>query len=133
MSGLDRASAVASPVTGDIELVRHEGDSAVTSVQISPQEQVFAGHYPSFPIFPGICIVECVLRSARLAPAAPGLRLAAVESTRFQDPVFPGDILMIELTWSRHGEAWRCRSEARTARGRSAQVRLRFDTLDAAC
>ena len=117
-----------SPVGGTIEVVENEAGQVVTSVLISPQEQVFAGHYPGFPIFPGVCVVECVLRSARLAPAVPGLRLAAVESTRFQTPVFPGDTLTIELGWSPDRPAWRCRAEVRTARGLSAQVRLRYET-----
>ena len=127
VSELIPADARPSPVSGTVELTGNEDGSVVTSVLVSPQEPVFAGHYPGFPIFPGVCIVECVLRSARLAPPRPGLRLAAVESTRFRTPVFPGDTLTIELAWSPDGPAWRCRAGVRTVRGLSAQVRLRFD------
>lgn len=119
-----------SPVQGTVDVVERRPGGAVTSVPISPDEQVFAGHYPGFPIFPGVCIVECVRRSAQLVPAVPGLRLAAVESTRFQNPVFPGDTLTTELAWSPDGSAWRCRAEVRTARGPAAQVRLRYEPED---
>ena len=44
---------------------------ARAEVRIDPSEPVFAGHYPDFPIFPGVCVVECVHRSA-LATAPTG-------------------------------------------------------------
>lgn len=124
-----------SPVAGTVEIVRQEPGAAVTTVAVGADELVFAGHYPGFPIFPGVCIVECVRRSAELAPAAPGLALTAVESTRFQDPVYPGDTLTTELTWAADGEAWRCRAQVRTGRGPAAQVRLRYQarTGEAGC
>ncbi|MBO0820112.1 MAG: hypothetical protein J2P26_04600 [Nocardiopsaceae bacterium] len=122
-----------SPVGADVEVVSAGPSHAVTTVEISPEEQVFAGHYPGFPIFPGVCVVECVVRSARLVPAAPGLRLAAVESTRFSTPVFPGDTLTIELDWQADGPDWRCRAEVCTARGPAAQVRLRYETGEDRC
>ncbi|HZN18863.1 MAG TPA: hypothetical protein VFB84_11915 [Micromonosporaceae bacterium] len=133
------------------------GDPVLAVVRVDPAEPVFAGHYPGFPIFPGVCVVECVHRTALAAPppspppegsplpspspegaplpgaplsGAPpaGLVLAAVESTRFLSPVFPHDELTIKLTWSPEGPQWRCAAEVRSARGRVAQVRLRYRT-----
>ncbi|MFH8370231.1 3-hydroxyacyl-ACP dehydratase FabZ family protein [Streptomyces sp. NPDC018031] len=107
------------------------GSPARTVVVIDPAERVFAGHYPGFPIFPGVCLIEYVQLSAlETLPAEGGpWRLAAVESTRFVGPVFPGDTVTIELTWQRlpGGDAWRCKAEAATERGRAARLRLRFE------
>lgn len=115
------------------------GDPVLAVVRVDPAEPVFAGHYPGFPIFPGVCVVECVHRTALAAPpTAPptgsppagsspaGLVLAAVESTRFLSPVFPHDELTIRLTWSPDGPQWRCTADVRSLRGRVAQVRLRY-------
>ncbi|MFF5205882.1 3-hydroxyacyl-ACP dehydratase FabZ family protein [Streptosporangium sp. NPDC000396] len=116
---------VISPVTADAD---RKAWRATTSVGISAGEPVFAGHYPGFPIFPGMCVVECVHRSAlATVPAgAEGLLLSAMESTRFVGSVHPGDELTIALKWSGDGDMWRCAAEARTERGEAARVRLRY-------
>jgi 3-hydroxyacyl-[acyl-carrier-protein] dehydratase len=127
----DPVASRPSPVASAVEVIENSGGKIVTSAFISPQEQVFAGHYPGFPIFPGVCVVECVLHSARQVLPEPGLRLTVVESTRFQSPVFPGDTLTMELAWSPRGSARRCQAEVRTARGPAAQVRLRYEIEEA--
>ncbi|MCX4693194.1 3-hydroxyacyl-ACP dehydratase FabZ family protein [Streptomyces sp. NBC_01408] len=106
-----------------------------TTVHVAADERVFPGHYPGFPIFPGVCVVELVHRSAvATAPTAgAGVVLRAIESTRFLSPVFPGDDLTIDLKWSRRGEHWRCDAVAGTDRGRSATVRLRFTEGNKPC
>ncbi|MDT3399157.1 hypothetical protein RKE29_21330 [Streptomyces sp. B1866] len=120
-----------TPVDGTVEVVWSgtPDEPARTVVRIDEAEQVFAGHYPGFPIFPGVCVVEYVHHSAlaTLPDPAGRWRLAAIESSRFTSPVYPGDVLTTELTWSRDGEAWRCRAVAATERGQAAQVRLRFE------
>jgi 3-hydroxyacyl-[acyl-carrier-protein] dehydratase len=120
---------MASPVTGPVEVVQSAPGRAVTAVVIDAGQQVFPGHYPGFPIFPGVCVVECVHQGALAAPPFPGARisLVAVESTRFQSPVFPADTVTSELEWSADGAAWQCRAEVHTRRGRAAQVRLRYE------
>lgn len=125
-----------SPVDADIDVVSVERSgeggvalTAVTTVVIEKTEPVFAGHYPEFPIFPGVCIVECVQRSAlavaeRFGMAEP--QLLAVESTRFLGAVYPGDVLTIRLDLSDHDGALRCKAKASTERGDAASVRLRM-------
>ncbi|ANZ39749.1 hypothetical protein BBK82_30620 [Lentzea guizhouensis] len=113
-----------TPLSGVVEL--RGPRSAV--YRIEPREQVIEGHYPGFPIFPGVCIVECVHRSAlTVSPVDRPIRLAAVISTRFVTPAFPGDELAIDLDWIRDGDGWRCVAEVTTERGRAALVRLRFE------
>ncbi|MFF2650684.1 hypothetical protein [Streptomyces sp. NPDC058045] len=119
------ASPVAAPVR--VEARTAEGLTAAASVHILDGEPVFAGHYPGFPIFPGVCIVECVRRAA--ADAAPDVApgpLTAVESARFATSVHAGDTLALTLDWRRTGAGWRCDATAATARGRAARVKLRF-------
>ncbi len=124
-----------SPVRASVRVIRParaDGDGQAprsrAEALIEASEPVFAGHYPGFPIFPGICVVECVHRSALATapPAKGGLVLAALESARFVGAVFPGDTLTVELKWKAEEDGWTCAAEASTVRGTSAKVRLRY-------
>ncbi|GGZ35851.1 hypothetical protein GCM10010387_32570 [Streptomyces inusitatus] len=118
----------AGPVRAVPEIASGPGEPPRTVVQVDADERVFPGHYPGFPIFPGVCVVEQVRRSAlATVPAEAGkVIVRAVESTRFLSPVFPGDRLTVELKWSPRNGAWRCEAVASTERGRAATVRLRL-------
>ncbi|MFI1258737.1 3-hydroxyacyl-ACP dehydratase FabZ family protein [Streptomyces netropsis] len=123
---LSRESGI-SPVAGPVSVVspRGEDGSAATRFVVSPDEPVFAGHYPDFAIFPGVCVVDCAHRGA-LATAPEPVELAAVESARFTGPAFPGDVLDFTLKWRRKDGDWRLSATATTARGAAASVRLRY-------
>jgi 3-hydroxyacyl-[acyl-carrier-protein] dehydratase len=113
-----------SPVIGKVKPV---SDNEVTFT-VHPDEPVFAGHYPGFPIFPGMCVVEAVHRGAlETAPAEAGeLTMAAMESVRFVAPVFPGDVLAVTVNWQKDRDFWRCKARA-TVDGRDAAVvKLRY-------
>ena len=98
------------------------GWTAVLECEVSPREPVFAGHYPDLPIFPGVCLVECVHLAVRqVVPDSPA-GLVAVDSIRFHSPVFPRDVLTISLRWDRRG----CEGRVDTVRGTAAVVRLGF-------
>jgi 3-hydroxyacyl-[acyl-carrier-protein] dehydratase len=127
-------TAAASPVRAAPQVVRataEGGDEALSSrvgFRIDPDEPVFAGHYPDFPIFPGVCVVECVHRAAlATAPGAP-LSLAALETARFVGAVFPGDVLTVDGTWTATDGGWTYAATATTERGTAAKVRLRYAT-----
>ncbi|MGY0061453.1 hypothetical protein ACWY4P_33770 [Streptomyces sp. LZ34] len=124
------------PVDGTVEVVdpgAPGGRPARTRVLIDATERVFAGHFPGFPVFPGVCVVEYAHRGALATLPEPGERwtLVAVESSRFTSPVFPGDLLSCDITWARDAGArdagaWRCRVAVSTGRGPVALVRLRY-------
>ncbi|MEM8610938.1 MAG: 3-hydroxyacyl-ACP dehydratase FabZ family protein [Cyanobacteria bacterium P01_H01_bin.105] len=63
--------------------------------QIDPSEPFFKGHYPEFPIYPGVFIIETVCQGIRQYQLERGHRVRLVEvlSTRFIEPVLPGYLL----------------------------------------
>jgi 3-hydroxyacyl-[acyl-carrier-protein] dehydratase len=101
---------------------------AISSHRVDAEEPTFAGHYPSFPIFPGVCVLDCILASACATPPAGVGRLVLREvvSVRFLGAVFPDEDFEVEHQWTARGEAWRCVATARGARGDVATVRAMF-------
>jgi 3-hydroxyacyl-[acyl-carrier-protein] dehydratase len=124
--------AAPRPVSAEVRIVREltPGDdqvwTAAAEVGIDPVEPILAGHYPGFPIFPGICVVDCAHRAALAAAPAGALALCTIESTRLLAGVYPGDVLRIDLEWRRLDDGWRCAARASTGRGRVATMRLRY-------
>jgi 3-hydroxyacyl-[acyl-carrier-protein] dehydratase len=127
-------ATLVSPVGAGPRVVRRTGPAAgepgssAATAAVSPGELVFLGHYPGFPIFPGVCLIEHTHRTClETAPAGAGdLRLEAIESTRFLAPTFPGDELGIEVEWKTVDGGYRCTALVGTARGEAARIRLRY-------
>lgn len=74
---------------------------------ISFNEPHFQGHFPGYPIFPGVLTIECFAQASALLialsrdePLAPGMfdAIGTVLEFRFLKPVFPGDILESRVT-----------------------------------
>lgn len=91
------------------------------TVHIDPTDPVFAGHYPGFPILPGLFLVEYVHETV-----AGGARAAALDTVRFLRPVFPGDELRIEATLTCCGDEQRCVATVSSRSGVVAEIRSRY-------
>ena len=79
-----------------------EGESIKGYKNITINEQMFTGHFPDLPIFPGVLILEAMAQlSGVLAFETKGTRPAdgvnylfgGVDKARFRRPVVPGDRL----------------------------------------
>jgi 3-hydroxyacyl-[acyl-carrier-protein] dehydratase len=103
--------------------------AVVTRAVVDPAGEVFAGHYPGFPILPGVLLVDAVGRAAARwgeAHRLGRLRLAEVRSARFLAPVFPGDELTTDCTVARVDPGLvEVRGVCSTARGRAARITVR--------
>ncbi len=83
-----------------------EGQRAVGIKAVSIGEPFFTGHFPGYPIMPGVLIAEAlaqvgavaVLRSQTAADRIPFL--AGLDNFRFRRQVTPGDVLRLEVTLS---------------------------------
>ena len=99
----------------------------VVEVRTDPADPVFLGHYPGFPILPGLFLVEHVHQAASAHPATAGLRLVAVERVRFRRPVYPGDTAEAALVLAADGTGVGCAAEVTVSGVRVATVRLRYE------
>jgi 3-hydroxyacyl-[acyl-carrier-protein] dehydratase len=118
-------------MAGAVRVARREGDSLTGSVSIEATEPVLSGHFPGFPIFPGVCLIECAHQT--VLTALPDQTLCAIERTRFLSPVFPGDEVTVEITPIAHDDGWLCNGTVLTTRKGetvpAAQLRLRYGPL----
>lgn len=80
---------------------------AIKNVTIN--EQVFQGHFPGAPVFPGVCIIEAMAQAGavllfREVPDRENklLYFTGIEEARFRKPVLPGDQLRLEVTVIRY-------------------------------
>ena len=79
-------------------------DSEATGIKaVSGNEPYFAGHFPDFPVMPGVLIVEALAQTAAVLVAATMPDLAqgklvfftTIEKARFRQPVRPGDVIKL--------------------------------------
>lgn len=84
-----------------LELV--PGEYAVAEKDIVAADEVFQGHFPGRPIFPGVLQLEAMAQTGAVAvlsqPEAQGkiVLFARADDVRFKRPVIPGDTLHIEV------------------------------------
>jgi 3-hydroxyacyl-[acyl-carrier-protein] dehydratase len=96
--------------------------SAVGLKNVSINENFFQGHFPQFPVFPGVLIIESMAQTAAvlvvetLGPSAQGklVYFMTVDNAKFRKPVVPGDQMRVHVTKEKQrGNIWKFSAEAK--------------------
>jgi 3-hydroxyacyl-[acyl-carrier-protein] dehydratase len=97
-----------------------EEERIVGIKNVTVNEPFFVGHFPEFPVMPGVMVVEAMAQVAGVLvlKSVPDRKnklvlLASIEEAKFRRPVRPGDQLRIEMKVSKrkaniakmHGQA----------------------------
>jgi 3-hydroxyacyl-[acyl-carrier-protein] dehydratase len=91
------------------------GQSAKARWHLSGDEAFFAGHFPGYPVLPGVLIVEALAQTGALAVLTDErftgrvVLLGGVDRARFRRQVRPGDCLDMSTTLERlssHGAGY---------------------------
>jgi beta-hydroxyacyl-ACP dehydratase FabZ len=85
-------------------IVEMDAERVVGIKNVTHNEPFFQGHFPDFPVMPGVLIVEAMAQAAGVLVlasipdrASKLVLLVAIESARFRRPVVPGDTLRMEM------------------------------------
>jgi len=81
-----------------------EEERIVGIKNVTVNEPFFVGHFPEFPVMPGVLVVEAMAQVAGVLvlKSVPDRKnklvlLASIEQAKFRRPVLPGDQLRIEM------------------------------------
>lgn len=98
------------------------GISIVGVKNVTINEPFFQGHFPSFPVMPGVLIVEAMAQtSAVLVVETMGgdaegklVYFMSVDQAKFRKPVRPGDTLTFHVAKEQNrGNVWKFKGKAR--------------------
>jgi 3-hydroxyacyl-[acyl-carrier-protein] dehydratase len=86
-------------------IVEMDATHIVGIKNVTHNEPFFQGHFPEFPVMPGVLIVEALAQAGGVLALKdiPDrekklVLLVAIENARFRKPVVPGDQLRLEMT-----------------------------------
>ncbi len=85
-------------------IVELEAERIVGIKNVTANEAFFSGHFPDYPVMPGVLIVEAMAQTAGVLvlKSIPDrenklVLLVSIEYAKFRKPVRPGDQLRMEL------------------------------------
>ncbi len=99
-------------------------DGSGVTLRLLPESPVYKGHFPGYPITPGVCLVEMALEAIGQMADQVGhdgrtvghdgrtvghdgpVRLVAAKNIKFTSPVFPGEGTELLFNISGEGENW---------------------------
>lgn len=97
-------------------------DSCIGIKNVTINEPFFQGHFPKFPIMPGVLLIEGMAQTAGALcvhhlgeeKTPPIVYFMAIDRAKFRQPVVPGDTVEYHVEKKRHrGRVWRFFCEAR--------------------
>ncbi len=103
-----------------IDIDRDESAIGIKNVTIN--EPFFQGHFPKFPVMPGVLIIEALAQTAgAICVHNSGqtdipqiVFFMGIDNAKFRKPVLPGDTLHLHVKKLRNrGNVWRFRCDAR--------------------
>jgi 3-hydroxyacyl-[acyl-carrier-protein] dehydratase len=105
------------------KIVDMDGDTSAVGIKnVTINEPFFQGHFPGFPIMPGVLLIEGMAQTAGAlcvanlgeAYEAQLVYFMSIDRARFRRPVVPGDTVHFHMTKRRNrGRVWRFDGQAK--------------------
>jgi 3-hydroxyacyl-[acyl-carrier-protein] dehydratase len=109
------------------------GVRAVGIKNVTQNEPFFQGHFPEYPVMPGVLVVEAMAQVGAVGVMAGGEHkdklalFAGIDGVRFRRQVLPGDVLRMEVQIERlKGRVGRGRGRATVGDERVCEAELMF-------
>ena len=121
------------------------GERVLARKLVSVSDPILQGHFPGFPVLPGVLQVEAMAQAAvvlahasgHFDPALHNCLFVGIQEAKFRAPVVPGDVLDIEVSAQRLGRLGkfageiRCEGKVRSSATFTAIVDLKDRARDA--
>lgn len=106
-------------------IVEQTPDRIVAIKRVEPSDDYLADHFPSFPVLPGVLMVETMVQAARLMLADRSnsrLVVGEIKALKFGSFVRPNEALQVEVTLIKalDDDSYTCRGTGRVLRQDSA-------------
>ncbi|MBI1384904.1 MAG: 3-hydroxyacyl-ACP dehydratase FabZ [Rhizobiales bacterium] len=121
-------------------IVEMKGDQSCVGIKnVSINEPFFQGHFPEFPVMPGVLLIEGMAQTAGAlcvssleADYKPQLvYFMSIDRARFRRPVKPGDQVRYHVEKIRNrGPVWRFNAEARVEGALVAEAEISAMIVD---
>jgi beta-hydroxyacyl-ACP dehydratase FabZ len=88
------------------KVIKFEKSTIIHGIKnVSANEEFFNGHFPKFPIMPGVLVVEALAQTSALfyllehdlVENDKNVFFMAVDNCKFRKPVVPGDTLLLQV------------------------------------
>jgi 3-hydroxyacyl-[acyl-carrier-protein] dehydratase len=105
------------------KIIEMDGDNSAIGIKnVTINEPFFQGHFPNFPVMPGVLLIEGMAQTAGalcMASLPPEIEpqivyFMAIDRARFRRPVLPGDTVHYHMLKRRNrGRVWRFEGQAK--------------------
>lgn len=118
----------------DRVLLCEPGKRVAALKNVTINEPFFQGHFPYYPVMPGVLIVEAMAQAAAIltfhtekakADERSVYYFVGIDNARFKKPVVPGDSMRLEVTLARQVRGiWKFDAQALVGDALVAEARL---------
>lgn len=122
------------------KIIEIDGDNSAIGIKnVTINEPFFQGHFPNFPVMPGVMLIEGMAQTAGAICVAhvgenyqPQLvYFMGIERAKFRKPVLPGDTLHFHVKKIRNrGPVWRFGCEAKVDGATVAEAEISAMIVD---
>jgi 3-hydroxyacyl-[acyl-carrier-protein] dehydratase len=113
------------------------GVRAIGLKNVTQNEPFFQGHFPDYPVMPGVLVIEAMAQVGAVGVMAGGEHrdrlalFAGIDGVRFRRQVLPGDVLRMEVEITRlKGKVGRGKGRATVEGERVCEAQLMFAFAD---
>ncbi len=117
-----------------------KGEEVEGYLNISITNQVFQGHFPGHPIYPGVLIIEGMAQTGAILPFTimekdelkdKVVYFMSIDKAKFRKPVLPGDRLVYRVKTVKHrGKIWQLDAKAYVDEELVAEAELKAMIMD---